>query len=491
MGNILFRPPKSYVGDVIPFYEDGTYYLFFLNDTRKSERPADMTAWNLVTTQDFVTYRHMGTVLPAGKIDEPDNCCYTGSVFKAGACDYHMFYTAHNNYSEAFMENGHPIQTVMHATSNDLLNWEKHPARFGGDSARYSRLDWRDPFVYFNPEEGCYNMLLAARHADGSFRRGGCVLKCRSNDLWNWSVGEPLYDPQKYFAHECPDLFFMNGWWYLAYSTFTERFATHYRMSRSINGPWLAKDEDTWDARAFYAAKTAGDGKCRYAFGWIPTRSGRTDSGRYEWGGNLCVHELVQRSDGVLNVRMPDPIVRAFSNVVSPRPSAHTGDVEDAGGIWRLRARERDAYLIFDELPRQCIIEARVALEERAHSFGVDLNVSRDLDDGYLFRFEPFYNRLVFDRWPRAPLSDDCAEQHYLGGDIPFQVELERPLCFNGVSEINIRLLIEDDMAVCYANDAVALSARVYNLLPNRRWALFVSDGSISVHGLRLRTMAD
>ena len=88
-------------------------------------------------------------------------------------------------------------------------------------------------------------------------------------------------------------------------------------------------------------------------------------------------------------------------------------------------------------------------------------------------------------------MSDDCAEQHYLGGDIPFQVELERPLCFNGVSEINIRLLIEDDMAVCYANDAVALSARVYNLLPNRRWALFVSDGSISVRGLRLRTMAD
>lgn len=75
-------------------------------------------------------------------------------------------------------------------------------------------------------------------------------------------------------------MFFMNGWWYLVFSQFTDRFATCYRMSRSPRGPWIRPLVDTFDARAFYAAKTGTDGVHRYLYGWNPSKTQNT------WGFN-------------------------------------------------------------------------------------------------------------------------------------------------------------------------------------------------------------
>ena len=80
MEKVFFRPGQSYVGDVIPSYENGVYYLFFLNDRRKTDRTADQTDWGLVTTRDFVHYEDHGIVLPNSPVTEADNCCYTGCV---------------------------------------------------------------------------------------------------------------------------------------------------------------------------------------------------------------------------------------------------------------------------------------------------------------------------------------------------------------------------------------------------------------------------
>ena len=47
--------------------------------------------------------------------------------------------------------------------------------------------------------------------------------------------------------------------------------------------------------------------------GWEPIRENCRDSGRHLWGGNILVHELVQREDGTLGVRMPDTIEQSFT----------------------------------------------------------------------------------------------------------------------------------------------------------------------------------
>ena len=60
----------------------------------------------------------------------------------------------------------------------------------------------------------------------------------------------------------------------------------------------VAPENDTFDNRAFYAAKTASDGRRRFVFGWNPTRAESRDFQPWHWGGNLVVHEVVQEADG-------------------------------------------------------------------------------------------------------------------------------------------------------------------------------------------------
>ena len=108
------------------------------------------------------------------------------------------------------------------------------------------------------------------------------------------------------WAHPCPDLFRDGEWWYLVYSVSREWIATHYRMARSLAGPWLSADDDMFDGLAYGAGKTAGDGSQRYLCGWLPTRAGETDDGEWLWGGNLVVHEVVAQQDGSLTVRIPE-----------------------------------------------------------------------------------------------------------------------------------------------------------------------------------------
>jgi beta-fructofuranosidase len=117
-------------------------------------------------------------------------------------------------------------------------------------------------------------MLLAARKTVGPDRLRGCLALAASPDLEHWDVRGPFWDPGEYYTHECPDLFQMGEWWYLVYSTFSERSVTHYRLARSPRGPWIAPANDTFDGRAYYAAKTAGGAAERFVFGWLPTRAG-------------------------------------------------------------------------------------------------------------------------------------------------------------------------------------------------------------------------
>ena len=96
-------------------------------------------------------------------------------------------------------------------------------------------------------------------------------------------------------------------------------------MSRSCNGPWIRPKTDSFDGRAFYAAKTCSDGEHRYIFGWNPTRTQNTwnfdpdpthegyDYKTYDWGGSLVPHEIYAREDGTLAVRSNPALKKALT----------------------------------------------------------------------------------------------------------------------------------------------------------------------------------
>ena len=478
MKNIFYKPKDGWVGDTIPFAHDGKFYIYYLHDERKGNTQDEYgyrTSWNLLITEDGVNVKDCKVVLPVGEYDDADYACYTGSVIEGNDGNFHMFYTAQNNYNPKYHRDGKPLQYVAHAISTDLINWEKLPElTFGADERIYEPFDWRDPFVFYNEEEKCFDMLLAARLRGASEKNGGCVGLCRSYDLLHWEAKEPFYNPESYMTHECPDLFKLGNKWYLVYSTFSEKFVTHYRMSDKLSGPWTSPIEDTFDARAFYAAKTAQVGDKRMAFAWVPTKRGESDFGQYEWGGNFIAHEINQTTDNKLTVKPAEGLINMF-NKEAVNEKINKVEIENFEG--------EKSYVI-NGMKETCMIEAVIEFSEGVRSFGIGLRQDSALANGYYLRFEPFYNRIVADMWPRRIRG---VNQWYVDGDKPFMVELERPFDYKSLKDnkVHIRVVADGSIICLYVNDITALTMRAYNL--NRtNWGFFVKDGSIRVSDIHM-----
>ncbi len=484
MDSMFYQPDKGWVGDLIPFSYHGEFYLYYLHDERIGKTADDYgfgTTWNLLITKDGTDIRDMGVVLPTGGYDDNDLSCYTGSVIADPNGRFHMFYTAQNAQNPKYWLDGKQIQYIMHATSDDLLHWEKHyESTFCATGDIYEPFDWRDPYVYYSEQESCYHMLLAARLKNSPAKTGGCIALCKSEDLWHWSIEEPFYAPHAFMTHECPDLFQMGEWWYLVFSTFSERFITHYRISRSPSGPWTAPTEDSFDGRAFYAAKTAAIDGERWAFAWVPSRRGERDEGQWEWAGALAMHKLGQRDNGQLITSIPPRYIHAFSNTLAIMDADEQPIASDQP--LTLDASCGAASLNLTGLPKQCMIEAEIKYTSEIRSFGVAIRQDAFYEDGYFFRVEPFYNRIVFDLWPRRKPG---VNQWYLDGDKAFLPELERPYRLQDKQTVHMRLLIDGNICTCYLDDAVALTTRIYNL-HGKGWSIFARDGSITVSNLKL-----
>jgi len=73
-----------------------------------------------------------------------------------GLWNYGLFNTRGNLLNRNFNPALPIRETVMHATSPDLIHWTKQPQdAFTGDGVHYDRKngpDFRDPFVFYNPE---------------------------------------------------------------------------------------------------------------------------------------------------------------------------------------------------------------------------------------------------------------------------------------------------------------------------------------------------
>lgn len=470
--DFFYRPVNAWAADFIPLYANGEYQLFYLLDWRDKEKKGEGTPWYRISTKDFVHFTEHGQVLPRGTEAEQDLYVFTGSAIKAKD-QYHIFYTGHNPH---LREKGKPEQGVMHAVSNDMIHWKKIPEdTFYSPSDEYEPHDWRDPFVFWNSEDHEYNMLLAARFKKGIPRRRGLTALCTSKDLVKWQVQKPFYAPNLYFTHECPDLFKIGDWWYLLFSEFTDLVRTRYRMSRSIKGPWIIPERDDFDGHAFYAAKTASDGKRRFIFGWNPTRTDAKDNGTWNWGGNLVVHEIHQQQNGHLTVRVPDTVASAFHNHLNYSFDTGSGDYTAANGVVTIKAANTFGASLAGKMPITCKIDVTIDFEKEAKEFGVMLRATDDLDKAYYITLQPMKNKLVFDMWPRER------------GEVFEMVELEREIKLAPGAPVRLQVFIDGNKGVAYVNDTVAMNFRAYDLTEGN-WGVFASDGNATFKNISIST---
>jgi beta-fructofuranosidase len=475
--SIFYKPDDGWAGDVIPFYWQGEYHLFYLKDLRvAADKVALGASWAHLGTRDFVHFTEYPLALPSGDCLAQDLIVATGSVIEAHSM-FHIFYAGQN---WLLPPRGRPREAIMHATSPDLIHWTKDAASpiLFADASRFEVDDWRDPYVFWNDTVASYWMLLAARLRSGPSRRRGCIALVTSPDLAHWTIQDPFWAPHLYYTHECPDLFCIGDWWYLVYSTFSDRYVTHYRMSRRLGGPWTAPENDTFDGRAFYAAKTASDGTRRFSCGWVSTRERDADDGGWEWGGNLVVHEVVQAPDGTLRVKVPPEVDALFTDPVpiifkdglgewSWEENALSGKVGDGFGACRL-----------GPMPDQCRITATVTCTPGTRACGVLLRADEDLEGCYEVRWEPGRSRVVFDRWPRKAgptVFPGLADAFVL--ECPLSMALGEP--------VELRIIVDGTIVVVYVNNEVALSTRAYNH-GHGEWGLFVYEGEATFRECKL-----
>ena len=272
-----YRPTAGYFGDAIPFYWEGQYHVFYMEGQFDPYRRVRFTPINHIVSTDLVNWEELPVAIPLGGPDDVDMSLGTGSVIAHNGQFYFLY------CGRRFDPR---TETVCLATSQDLVHWEKHPGNpiLVADNSAYTTDHFRDPFPFWHPEEDSYWMVVSSKLADPSTPRPGCLALAVSKDLADWELRSPFYAPNTHFgALACPDVFEAQGRRYVIYSADGRPF---YRVADSLLGPWLPAGPDSRDQffDGVSAPKTLSDGRRRFLFGWLGTKEGESDDGRWEWG---------------------------------------------------------------------------------------------------------------------------------------------------------------------------------------------------------------
>ena len=468
---LFYRAENARTGDVIPKYINGKYILFYLKSWKK-EAGEDVTfGWHRMETCDLL---NMGKETPTGVIGG------TGDViFHDGK--YHLF--------ACIFPEGHQLITHYISSDGTLDSWKMvEEDTFGPDGEIYHMSDWRDPRIFYDEKSGEFQMIMAARKND-NHSQTGCVGRCVSRDLKKWEYREPFYYPARFNgALECPDFFSMGDWEYLVFSSYTTLFGNYYVKRKKGSECWIIPRNHRLDARAFYAAKTAGDGNERYLFGWNPEKEedifgfwpGRMEAKDYrtwDWGGNMVVHRLLQKDDGDLGLSFPDSRRSFFDEKVKNSFTPVTKGLEIKEETVKTTDFCSQQMVMMQNMPDT----SRILLEVKAGSAyqaGVVLQVNEDMKEGYYFLIEPENSRLIYRSWLR--MSEDG------GKAFPYDVEMEAPLRKAENGEYKVEIVTEKSAGTVYINDDAAISFRMYDYR-NRHLGL-VATGDVSFGSIEMFT---
>jgi beta-fructofuranosidase len=475
--SLLFRPDDVWIGDVIPFFADGRFHVFYLWDDRDALGAWRGLDWAHLVTRDFVTWEELPLAVPRGGRDDLDVIAGTGCAMPWPGGGWVIYYAGINPSNP---ERGYPEQVVMRTFSPDLVTWTKDPGFvLQADPRWYERNDWRDPFIYPDGRGG-WDMLLCARVPDGPSDRRGTFGFATSPDMDTWTVHPPAFTPGTTRAPECPDLFQAGDCWYLVYAGFSDRFATRYLVGPGPDGPWETPAHDALEAPDVYAMKTASDGTDRYLAGWLSTRSGQRDAGHRQWGGDLLVHRLVARPDGSLGAAPVGGLLDRFT--LSPATATPRYGAWEASADGRRFSGDGLGYLRLGELGGTALVDVTLDLSGNPDELAVVLRADADLERSYNLRLEPRLGRFVFDRRPHhiSIPFDLASDRAYV--DAPDH-EIERPLVApDGTARVQV--LVDGSAIVAYVND-VALSTRGYDLVGGE-WGVLAVGGSATVTKARI-----
>ena len=286
---------QPYVGDTMPYYENGVYYIFYLKEGGDSYNHS----LYLATTKDFLTYTEIDDpIIESNRSGGQDGWAGTGSVVKVKD-EYCFFYTGHAS-SDIYEY----AEKIMLAKGTDLTHFEKvedwditPPDELG------QKRDFRDPQAYYDEATDTITMTVTA--SEGGTAR---ILKYTiSSDLQKITYDGIIFtDPTGTFWNlECSDTFKIGDTYYITYSGQDDTL--WYAYSDSPYGPY--QDAARLDGKLFYAAKHVESPDGVYMAGWARrSESPSSTSDVSGWAGNLAVQKLVQKENKELALLPVDQV---------------------------------------------------------------------------------------------------------------------------------------------------------------------------------------
>lgn len=482
------------MGDPMPFYDENTgdFKILYLQDYNNNKDLFFHPIWAL-STKDCANYENLGELISVGSNPRQQDaalgtgCCYYCKEDET----YYIYYTGENSNCAC-------RQVIMRATSKDFKTWTRDREwRLDGPSFGFSDIDFRDPQI-FKDTDG-YHMVISSFLEFAHFT---------SKNMRDWEYSgkfNMIWDRML----ECPDIFKMGDWWYLVYSEAYKRSWSRkvkYMMADSFENlmkcfddpgaHWPQDDkEGILDSRAFYAGKTAFNGKDRYIWGWCPYRSGVTfhdknvnvgagDDHEPNWSGALICHKLIQHEDGTLTVGEVPAIASKYTREKQVK-------VMLSEGYENGKLSGEGSFVMFNRLGNHNHISFTAKTASIHDCFGVSLcNGTDSTQFHYTIKLNP--------KWDDHSHRKVCLAQmgkpyHNHEGKLINPVgEIEATDGYDFICPedniYHIDIYTDNSVVTMYVNGDYGFSARIYGIYKNC-WSIdsLTDGGEVSISDVKVR----
>ena len=373
VGNNLF------VGDAIPFFHDGTYYLFWLLDSAHHSSLGGLGGhqWAVSTTKDLKHWTNYPIAIGIDENWEKSICTGSVAYYKN---KFYAFYA-----TRLINKEGKVNEQLSYAVSNDCIHFKKQkPNPFYTSAPGYSARDFRDPKVSVD-SAGTFHLFVASKKNNSEIQNlDGALVHLTSKDFTNWTVNSPILTGQP-SVPECPDYFSWNGWYYLIYGNNGNTF---YVMSRSRYGPWQQPRNQAFNEDWANVVKTAefNNGR-RIAAAWIPSRKDNKDSEKEIFGGNALFREVIQEDDGTLATKFPAEMIPETGDALQLKIILESATTASGADSYLISSPNGVGSAHFENIPQNSRITLEIEPVGEDEEYGLYLRSNEKAAGGYRLNF--------------------------------------------------------------------------------------------------------
>ncbi|MDC7286365.1 glycoside hydrolase family 32 protein [Blautia schinkii] len=292
-----FRPERNWMNDPNGLiYFKGKYHLFYQYNPN-GDRWGSIH-WGHAVSSDLIHWEELPIALYPS-VGDGEIHCYSGCAVVKDGFPY-LFYTSVGEGKRG-PETG--AQQWSAVSYDGMMSWKKEgkPAIQEAVHGNYKIKMWRDPFLW--KEDYWYAVL------GGTENNKGCLLLYRSYNLDAWECLGKIYESDRYWLVECPNMIPVGeGRYLILYSPLD---AVRYMIARLNKDEWTLdiEKEGVFDhsilKRGFYAPNTyLNDPKGRIvSMGWISEADGLELSQTKGWAGMQSLpREIHMDKEGKLSI---------------------------------------------------------------------------------------------------------------------------------------------------------------------------------------------